>query len=1235
MPAHLPASPALSHSHPNRSLCPHLRHLLALLLSLLAAVPSFLCDAYVRPRQLHNVWYSGLFISGIAVDEASGDVYFSDAAGNRVIRQAKNGTVLSIWDADDWDFYSPMQLTYNNGTVWVADSMKNRVGWLADDAVHWLPQSTVLHSCSALTLHPPSQTLWVVDGWGLKMQPVNVQTGEWGEVIELYEMQLDDPPPHYISSATMLPAADLPNGPVWLPDPISAIMFLVLNVNVFGFNLTSTVNVSAVQLLPATVGNEMNYTFFVLSQQAADQPMHVTQLDSEGGVLQQWNGTGRGGGAVPFYGWAMFVDSAASMYISDHGRHDDSSPYGRVVKLLANGSEAGEWTMGDGVAYAFTSLAYDPKPASGGSCALWATEAEQGLLRLAADGTVQLPAYAAPVDLADNRTARFTAMAESFGADSTLVLLDTADPSTTKLWRFSPATHSYSLIDTSALQLGANITGLTVDRFEQYIYLTDTNMRTVIVLASWGEFVESWNASQQSFVEPAGLALKSTYKTLYVADSGYNGTGAVLLLNVLDVTAPAVVLPQSGPPMYRPLAVALDDVNDQLYVSDSSGLVFQYDVSSKTATQTFFHQPVPAAHTILSVTAGIGSDMYLLDVYSRRLIIIASSDTLAWLSGQLCLPPSPGSSSTAVVPLSSSSSSSASAPLSSSSSSGAAVLLPAGSVWSLGAVVVVVVLGLLPVVGVASCLYMKRRNRRGGEVEEQLLDEQEDEQLGGEDVEWADVPMASEAQSDMNAGRKRHVAAVGADLPLDEAADAESRRSRARRYDYYVARYEVVETVGDMEEKFALREAQREIDAPLSTQAAQSLRTSSAVSISSTSSTSTESSSSSDSSSTHTSPASGFVPSTTTPHHIARLESTWQSMPRIIHAVDDLHILGEGSSGLVYSGQYGGVACVVKLPKSVSLTGAAWREWQCHLRLPPARSVVRFLGALPMSSTSYLVTALVRQGSLHSLLRSSTSCYCRPYGVMRCVRDMCAALRHMHSAGILHRDVSARNILVDSDGQYVLADLGLATLHRQVRQDGSADGSAVHSTRPSQPTHSCQAARHPPPPPPPTHHPTPHHTHADSLQTAVPVRWTSPEALACAVYSAQSDVWSLGVATWEMTAGGALPYGEQYSTARSCIRPIVAGQLTLHVDERWGRDSTSAAEQRLADTVRRVIHTCLTYECRDRPDSEQLCEMVDRWWDDWRQEAGDELAEIERHWHEHHTEVQRRLGKPVQVPDDW
>ena len=1232
MSAHLFVPRGLFRPHPARSSRTHLRHLLALLLlllSVLAAVPSSVCAADGGRRQQHNVWYSGLFISGIAVDEASGDVYFSDAAGNRVVRQAENGTVLHIWDADTYGWYSPMQLVHSDGVVWVADSTNSRVGRLMDDTVDWLPQSTVLHSCSALTLHALSQTLYVVDGWGLKLQPVNVSTQQWGEAVELWELLIGDYPPRYISWASMLPYPDLPDGPIWLPDPISADLLIVRSKYVYDFNF-STPGVSAMQLLVEPVGSKRNYTIYVLSQQAADQPMTVTHFTNQRYFIQQWHGTGRGGGAVPFYGWAMFVDSTASMYISDHGRHDDSSPYGRVVKLLPNGSEAGEWTMSDGVAYAFTSLAYYETPGSS-ECALWATEAEQGLYRLSANGTVLQPAYAAPIDPADNRTARLSGMAQDVGAtDSTLVLLDSSDPSTTKLWRFSVDTHSYSLINTSALQLGANITGLAVDRLVQVIYLTDTNSRTVISLSSTGELIQSWNATQSGFVEPASLVLVSLpYLRLYMADSGYNGTGAVLLLDGLDANIPPVILPQSSPPMFRPLTIALDDENDQLYVADSNGLVFQYDLGSDPPVQTFLHQPVPAAHNVLSMTAGSASDMYLLDVYSRRVIILAAADTLAWTPQQLCLPPSPASSSTAFPALSSS-----------SSSSGSALQPAAGSVWSVGAVVVLAVLGLLSVAGAASCVYMrrKRRSRSGGEMDEQLLAEQEeDEQVEEEkekDVEVAHSPVALELQS----GASASVAVPSAAwLPLDDAVEVDPtwHHSRAARYDYYVGRYEVIETLGDIEGRLQSKNSGRDMGTPLSTQAAQPTRTSSAASLSSTSSTSTESSSSSDSSSTHIPPVSHFVSSTNTPRHIARLESSWLSVPRFIDAVDDLHIIGEGSSGLVYSGTYSGVACVVKLPKSVSLTGAAWREWQCHLRLPPARSVVRFLGALPMSSTSYLVTALVRQGSLHSLLRSSTSCYCRPYGVMRCVRDMCAALRHMHSAGILHRDVSARNILVDSDGQYVLADLGLATLHRQVRQDGSADGSAVHSTRPSQPTHSCQAARHPPPPPPPTHHPTPHHTHADSLQTAVPVRWTSPEALACAVYSAQSDVWSLGVATWEMTAGGALPYGEQYSTARSCIRPIVAGQLTLHVDERWGRDSTSAAEQRLADTVRRVIHTCLTYECRDRPDSEQLCEMVDRWWDDWRQEAGDELAEIERHWHEHHTEVQRRLGKPVQVPDGW
>ena len=323
------------------------------------------------------------------------------------------------------------------------------------------------------------------------------------------------------------------------------------------------------------------------------------------------------------------------------------------------------------------------------------------------------------------------------------------------------------------------------------------------------------------------------------------------------------------------------------------------------------------------------------------------------------------------------------------------------------------------------------------------------------------------------------------------------------------------------------------------------------------------------------------------PLHITALQSAWpRTNVTFIDTVTDLSILGEGSSGVVYRGVYRGMACVVKLPKAVSLTGAAWREWQCHLCLPPHPNLVRFLGALPMSSTNYLVLGFVRQGSLHSLLRHAW--YSRPYAVMRCMRDVCAALRHIHVAGIVHRDVSCRNILVDSDGSMVLADLGLAT------QLSAPDESM--------------------------------------LQTAVPVRWTSPESLADSTYSSKSDVWSLGVALWEMTKQGALPYGQQQRNTKQCIRPIIARQLTLQVDEQWGRaDDMSRAEWQLADRVRQLIQLCLTYDVEQRPDSEQLAEMAKRCWEEWQAAAGSEadrvaVEQLESEWAAYHMEVQQRLG---------
>jgi len=1148
------------------------------------------------------VWYSGLFISGIAVDELTGDVYFSDAAGNRVVRQSANGSVLAVYR---FGFRSPSQLAYYDQRLYVADSTNNRAGWIdvASGSVTWSPPPELLTTCSALSLSPRASLLYVVDSTGLMLQVLDVASNTWidGMSVPLSNLQY---PLRYAASVSTLPA--LYAGDPYLADPLTSTMYRVTITRenkqpYYAFDLSSTPGVSAIQQYP---NQHTNYTVYVLSQPAADEPMTVTLYNRSGHIINQTQAPGRGGGAVPFYGRALYVDSSRSMYISDHGV-DESSPHGRVVKLAPNGTELGEWSMSDGVAYSFTSVVYDDSGASGGSCALWMTDTERGLVRVAADGTVMPSAQPAPTDPADNRTARFSAISLDQSSqppkwdnkNSTFVLLDTSNPSTTKVWSFRMYDQYYSLLNTTAARLSPNLTAVVSDVRPGNKYLVDSRTHSIIRIKPTGELDAQFNTTQKGLVEPAGMAFELPwYQRMYVADSGWGGTGAVLVLNVANLSQPLSVLPQSSPAMHRPLSVAFDwySFKSSLYVADSNGLVFEYDLTTTPAKQRYWYQPVPATKHIVSMQVSDIGDVYLLDAYSRRLIVMKDQEKTRRQPGDDCLLPTSSSSSSSSPPSAHHAVSS-----SSSSSTGMVVQPSAATSWPVDAILVAVgVLALLTVVGGASWMYMKRRStnsRSGGRgstsMGERLMAGQERQ----EEAKWAEERagvMPARGNHDSDAGSElAYVAAPHAATMRWPVADGSVQPppNRTARYDYYVAQYEVLAAVNGTQDGLEAVSSSR---APLS-------RASSLTSVISTSSSSDYSTASTDSN--PSSAASSFTPPFSdilhlTPRHIPRLESAWQSVPHFIDAVSDLTILGEGSSGLVYSGVYDGIACVVKLPKSAALTGAAWREWQCHLRLPPHRHVVRFLGALPMSSTNYLVTAFVRQGSLHSLLRSPRSWYSRPYAVMRCVRDMCAALQHIHSAGIVHRDVSCRNILVDSDGRMVLADLGLAT------QLKAADD----STRPSQ------------------------HMASDSLQTAVPVRWTSPEALAASQYSSQSDVWSLGVALWEMTANGRLPYGEQQANTKPCIRPIIAQQLTLHVDEQWGSDSSiGRAEQQLAGTVRRVIQLCLTYEVEQRPDSAQLAQQVEQWWQEWRAEARHELADIERQWYDYHEQVQQRLGPPV------
>ncbi|MFI2433503.1 protein kinase [Streptomyces sp. NPDC018693] len=88
----------------------------------------------------------------------------------------------------------------------------------------------------------------------------------------------------------------------------------------------------------------------------------------------------------------------------------------------------------------------------------------------------------------------------------------------------------------------------------------------------------------------------------------------------------------------------------------------------------------------------------------------------------------------------------------------------------------------------------------------------------------------------------------------------------------------------------------------------------------------------------------------------------------------------------------------------------------------------------------WLVTELVTGGSLQDRLDRGTM---TPREAARLGREVLAALRAAHAAGIEHRDVKPANVLLRPDGRPVLTDFGIAALREQTSL--TATGSVIGS----------------------------------------------------------------------------------------------------------------------------------------------------------------------------------------------
>ncbi|CAI2357917.1 unnamed protein product [Caenorhabditis sp. 36 PRJEB53466] len=139
-------------------------------------------------------------------------------------------------------------------------------------------------------------------------------------------------------------------------------------------------------------------------------------------------------------------------------------------------------------------------------------------------------------------------------------------------------------------------------------------------------------------------------------------------------------------------------------------------------------------------------------------------------------------------------------------------------------------------------------------------------------------------------------------------------------------------------------------------------------------------------------------------------------------------------------------------------------------------------------------------------------------------------LEYLNNIGCIHRDIAARNVLVDSSNTCKIGDFGLCRL----------TDSLLYTARGGR----------------------------------LPLKWMAPESLSSYEYSFKSDVWSYGVLLWELFSLGEVPYAEVQTT--ELLQTHRSGKRLLQPE--W-----------CPDEIYEVMKLCWEMLADDRPTFNQTC----------------------------------------------
>ncbi|KAG5852798.1 hypothetical protein ANANG_G00066390 [Anguilla anguilla] len=202
-------------------------------------------------------------------------------------------------------------------------------------------------------------------------------------------------------------------------------------------------------------------------------------------------------------------------------------------------------------------------------------------------------------------------------------------------------------------------------------------------------------------------------------------------------------------------------------------------------------------------------------------------------------------------------------------------------------------------------------------------------------------------------------------------------------------------------------------------------------------------------------------------------------------------VIGAGEFGEVCSGR---LRCPGKreIPVAIKTLKGGYVERQRRDFLREASimgqfdhpNIIRLEGVVTKSQPAMIVVEFMENGSLDSFLRKHDGHF-TVIQLVGMLRGIASGMKYLSDMGYVHRDLAARNILVNSNLVCKVSDFGLS----RVLED---DPEAAYTTTGGK----------------------------------IPIRWTSPEAIAYRKFSSASDTWSYGIVMWEVMSYGERPYWE-------------------------------------------------------------------------------------------------------------